>query len=198
MSAEFRASETPTDRRSAAPVRARVQATMAAMDVLCRQQHPEHLRQVAEQWEDALEITGFDAVVVAAGRPKCYQFDDLTPFFRPNPHFALWYPDRQCEGAALLIAPSQPPALFFHSPADYWHQPAQAPDWAREHFNLRIFETDEALEAAVAEALRTHRRVAFIGEEPPERWAVESQPCTAGSTTSTTSEPARPVLKSLA
>ena len=32
------------------------------------------------------------------------------------------------------------------------------------------------MEAAVGETLRTHRRVAFIGENPPETWAVEANP----------------------
>ena len=149
---------------------------MAAMDAHCRQRHPEHLRLVTAQWADALEASGFDAVVVAAGRPRLYQFDDLAPFFRPNPHFALWCPHKQCEGAALLFAPGSPPALYFHSPVDYWHQPAQAPDWAAERFELRSFAEAEALEAAVAEALRAPSHVAFIGEDPPERWAVETNP----------------------
>ncbi|MCY3794652.1 MAG: hypothetical protein OXG51_09795, partial [Gammaproteobacteria bacterium] len=131
---------------------------------------------MASQWADALEASGFDAVVVAAGHPRLYQFDDLAPFFRPNPHFALWFPDKQCEGAALVFAPGSPPALYFHSPADYWHAPAQAPDWAAERFELRSFAEAEALEAAVTESLRAHRHVAFIGEDPPERWAVEANP----------------------
>ena len=153
-----------------------VSATITAMDARCSQRHPEHLRLVASRWAEALEASGFDAVVVAAGRPRFYQFDDLAPFFRPNPHFTLWFPEKHCEGAALLFTPGSAPALYFHSPADYWHQPAQAPDWAAERFELRNFEAAEALEATVAKALRTHRRVAFIGESPPESWAVEANP----------------------
>ena len=149
---------------------------MAAMDAHCRQRHPEHLRLVASHWAEALAASGFDAAVVAAGRPKFHQFDDLAPFFRPNPHFALWFPEQQCEGAALLFTPGSRPALYFHSPADYWHQPAQAPDWAAEHFELRSFQEAEALAAAVAKDLGFHRRVAFIGEDPPENWAVEANP----------------------
>ena len=149
---------------------------MAAMDARCNQRHPEHLRWVAAQWAEALEASGFDAAVVAAGRPKLYQFDDLAPFFRPNPHFALWFPGKQCEGAALLFTPGSQPALYFHSPADYWHQPAQAPDWAAERFDLRSFEQAEDLEAAVSKVLRRHRRVAFIGQDPPDSWPVEANP----------------------
>ena len=146
------------------------------MDRAGSQRHAEHLRLVAAQWAEALQATGFDAVVVAAGRPRLYQFDDLGPGFRPNPHFALWFPDRHCEGAVLVFAPGSAPALYFHSPADYWHQPAQAPGWAAERFELRNFETAETLEAAVAKALRIHPRVAFIGEDPPDDWAIEPNP----------------------
>lgn len=153
-----------------------VSATIKTMDARCSQRHPEHLRLVASRWAEALEASGFDAVVVAAGRPRFYQFDDLAPFFRPNPHFTLWFPEKHCEGAALLFTPGSAPSLYFHSPKDYWHQPAQAPDWAAERFELRNFEATEALETAVAKALRTHNRVAFIGENPPDDWGVEANP----------------------
>ena len=146
------------------------------MDAKCSQRHPEHLRLVASRWAEALEASGIDAVVVAAGRPRVYQFDDLAPFFRPNPHFTLWFPEKHCEGAVLLFTPNNTPALYFLSPADYWHQPAQAPDWAAERFELRNFEAAEALDSAVAKVLRNHRRVAYIGEDPPKDWAVEANP----------------------
>ena len=146
------------------------------MDARCGQKHAEHLQVVASQWAEALAESGFDAVVVAAGRPRFYQFDDSAPFFRPNPHFTLWYPERHCEGAILLFAPGSKPALYFHSPADYWHQPAAAPDWAAQRFELRSFDAADALEAAVAEGLRTHQRVAFIGEDLPDGWAVAANP----------------------
>ncbi|MCY4213920.1 MAG: Xaa-Pro dipeptidase [Gammaproteobacteria bacterium] len=146
------------------------------MDARCSQRHPEHLRLVASRWTEALEASGFEAVVVGAGRPRFHLFDDLAPSFRPNPHFTLWFPEKRCEGAALLFTPGSRPALYFHSPADYWHQPAQAPDWAAERYELRSFEEAEDLEAAVSKALRNHRRVAFIGESPPGSWAVEANP----------------------
>ena len=32
-----------------------------------------------------------------------YFLDDQSPPFRPNPHFAQWFPDRDCAHALLLV-----------------------------------------------------------------------------------------------
>ena len=146
-----------------------------AMEGVAEQQYQAHLRSVAAQWEQALEAAGFAAAIVAAGVPQRHLFDDLEAFFRPNPHFALWFPHRGCVGAALFFAPGRRPKLYFHRPEDYWHLPPDLPDWAAAHFELAVFADSEQLEEALrrdAKRLQT----AFIGERAPASLNAELNP----------------------
>ena len=129
--------------------------------------YAEHLGVLDERWQAALDFAGLDAAVVAAGEPREYFLDDLAAPFRPNPHFAQWYPDADCAHAALLIRPGVRPKLLFHQPRDYWHQPPTVPGWAQEHMEVVVFDDLEKLHAAVGEALASSNRLAFVGERPP-------------------------------
>ena len=130
------------------------------------QRYRRHLQLLAPQWEAALEAEGFDAVLVAAGAPRNYLFDDHAPAFRPNPHFALWFPHGGCEHALLLIAPGQRPRLFFLQPDDYWHLPQEAPDWAGACFDLAVHSGLDDLRDAALAAAAGFGSVACIGEDP--------------------------------
>ena len=125
-----------------------------------------HLETLAPQWGDALRAENLDAVLVAAGAPRNYLFDDQAPAFRPNPHFALWFPHGRCEHALLLFAPGERPRLFFLEPADYWHLPQQAPAWAGEAFELAVYQNLDDLRAAAREAAAGLGAVAAIGDDP--------------------------------
>jgi len=129
--------------------------------------YQDHLRLTGERWAAALAFAGFDAAVVAAGEPSCYFLDDQGPPFRPNPHFAQWFPDRDCAHAMLLIRPGEPARLFFHQPRDYWHQPPPLPEWAASNLDVTVFDDLERLQQAVAAAAGRHNRLAFIGEHEP-------------------------------
>ncbi len=131
------------------------------------QHYQEHLEVLGERWRGALELAGFDAAVVAAGAPREYFLDDMPAPFRPNPHFAQWYPDPDCAHAALLIEPGKRPRLFFHQPRDYWHQPPSLPDWARQHMDVAVYDDLEPLRDALARAMGGQLRLAFVGEDAP-------------------------------
>ena len=130
------------------------------------QRYRRHLEVLAPQWSAALESENFDAVMVAAGAPRNYLFDDDAPAFRPNPHFALWFPHGRCEHALLLFAPGERPRLFFLQPADYWHLPQQAPDWAGACFELAVYSEVDALHSAARAAAARLGNLACIGEDP--------------------------------
>ena len=134
------------------------------MDSVTAQQYQSHLEALAPQWAAALEAEAFDAVMVAAGAPRNYLFDDHGPVFRPNPHFALWFPHEHCENALLLIAPGRRPQLFFHQPTDYWYLPQRLPEWAEAYFDLVVHPSTEALRRAASKAAATLGKVAAIGE----------------------------------
>ena len=130
------------------------------------QRYRRHLCALEPQWAAALEAEGFDAVLVAAGAPRNYLFDDDAPFFRPNPHFALWVPHPHCEQALLLHAPGRRPRLFFHESDGYWHLPQQAPDWAGACFDLAVYADVDALREAARTTAARLGAVACIGEDP--------------------------------
>lgn len=137
---------------------------LSAVDTQLYQRHLEELQQ---RWQAALEFAGMDAALVAAGTPREFFLDDQGPPFRPNPHFAQWYPDADCAGAILLLQPGRQPRLYFHQPRDYWHQPPSVPEWARQHLDVQVFDEPEALLRAVAAAAGGCNRLALVAEQPP-------------------------------
>ncbi len=128
-----------------------------------------HLDELQQRWQAALEFAGLDAALVAAGTPREFFLDDQSPPFRPNPHFAQWYPDADCAGAIVLLQPGQRPRLFFHQPRDYWHQPPSVPEWARQHLDVSVFDDPDALCRAAAAAAGGCNRLALVAEQPPGR-----------------------------
>ena len=97
---------------------------MTIMDEEQLDLYSEHLDLLARRWEAALAFAGFDAAIVVAGQPAEYFLDDQATPFRPNPHFAQWFPEDDAAGSALLIRPGERPRVYFYQPADYWHQAA--------------------------------------------------------------------------
>jgi Xaa-Pro dipeptidase len=127
----------------------------------------EHLELIGERWAAALAFAGFDAAVIAAGEPRMYFLDDQGPPFRPNPHFAQWFPDRDCAHAMLLVRPGVAAKLYFHQPKDYWHQPPALPAWADGNFDVERFDDLEQLHQAVAVAAGRYNALAYVGEQEP-------------------------------
>ncbi len=131
-----------------------------------------HLETIESQWETALAATQFDAVIVAAGAPRNYLFDDHAPTFRANPHLALWFPFEQAENSALLVVPGERPKLYFYQPKDYWHLPPEAPTWAESAFDMKTFDSVDALHSALLNDAQGHNKVAYIGEDPSPNFPV--------------------------
>jgi Xaa-Pro dipeptidase len=125
----------------------------------------QHLQIVQSRWNDALEATGFDAALVAAGHARPYFLDDQAPVFRANPHLTQWFNDDNCEHSLLLVAAGQRPRLFFYQPEDYWHQAPQAPDRLSPFMDLQLYGDPAKLESAALDAARRINRVAYVGEQ---------------------------------
>jgi Xaa-Pro dipeptidase len=134
--------------------------------------YAQHLEVLQERWGAALAFAGFDAAVVAAGEPREYFLDDQAPPFRPNPHFAQWFPDSNSAHAALLVKPGERAKLFFHQPRDYWHQPPTVPGWAEAHMEIAVFSDLEDLHCALGAAMSGSNRLALVGEHPPGNLAA--------------------------
>jgi Xaa-Pro dipeptidase len=134
-----------------------------------------HLDAIGSRWSEALAASGFDAAIVLAGQPATYFLDDQSAPFRPNPHFAQWYPDSDCPHSALVLVPGAAPRLLFYCPDDYWHAPPALPDWA-DAFDTETFASVEALEDRTQALARDHRRVAVIGERAGGNLGGEPNP----------------------
>ena len=128
-----------------------------------RAEYAEHIDTVTAQWERALSATGADAAVVPAGVAQMYFQDDQAPVFHPNPHFARFYPDDNCEQSVLMVRPGNRPKLYFHRPGSYWYQPPTLPDWAERAFDVETHDDDEELMRSLVQGVSGYGRIALVG-----------------------------------
>jgi len=145
------------------------------MNLLEQPHFSNHLQTLAARWEQALDATGYSAAVVAAGINQNYFLDDQAPAYRPNPHFAQWFPSSATEHCELLLRPGSDPLLLFYQPADYWHLPPSVPGWAGSLFDIESHASLEEL----AKSRNNHlsgagntsgaNSVAWIGPQDPTR-----------------------------
>jgi Xaa-Pro dipeptidase len=138
--------------------------------------YPQHLATVRARTDSALALSGFDHLVVAAGRPIVRFLDDNYYPFVVNPHFKHWLPLIDAPGSWLVYSPGKKPKLIFLQPRDYWHVVPEAPSgyWV-DHFDIVIIrEAAEAaaeLPAAGSSAIIADDNVALTGF-PPNRPAA--------------------------
>ena len=86
-----------------------------------------HLRTLMRRTERSLAASGFDAMVIHAGRPPIQFLDDQDYPYKVNPHFKAWVPILDNPRCILVFAPDAPLKVLFHQPNDYWHKPASLP-----------------------------------------------------------------------
>ena len=123
---------------------------------------PAHLATLRALTDAALEATGFEGVVFAAGALH-FQFLDEQPYpFKPNPLFRQWAPLADAPHSHVVYTPGSRPRLVFLQPLDYWHKPPALPtgQWLREYDVTVVRNAAEALAQ-----LPTGPRIAFLGEK---------------------------------
>ena len=123
----------------------------------------DHLATLQRQAEAALERTGFDTLVIAAGIEKYAFLDDRPYLFQPNPHFKHWLPLTQHPHSWLAVRPGKRPRVVYYQPDDYWHVPPSAPsgEWVDAVELIIIREPEEAAQA-LADCVTP--RTAILGE----------------------------------
>jgi Xaa-Pro dipeptidase len=138
----------------------------------------EHLTVVGDRYARALDAAGFDGVILDAGTAHYYFLDDQAAPWRPNPHFAQWLPGVSCPNSCLLVRPGERPRLYFHQPADYWHQPPEVPGWTGDAMEILVFADAGELRSAVAAAAARSNRMARIAElaASPDMGGVTDNP----------------------
>jgi Xaa-Pro dipeptidase len=128
--------------------------------------YPAHLAIIKSRFDEALDVAGYDSVVIGAG-PEIIRFlDDQGYPFKPNPHILQWLPLLQHPESVLLYQPGERPELLIHHPDDFWHAPPELPGapW-EENFDLTALSRLEDIDTAQK---RLRGRVAYIGD--PMQW----------------------------
>lgn len=122
----------------------------------------QHLTEIGRRTTEALDATGFGALLVHSGSaPMLFQDDQSYPF-RAQAPFKLWVPLTDVPDCFMHFEPGKRPLLAFHRPTDYWYAPPAAPEgyWT-PHFDIRFAADRTAARAALPADLG---RTAFIGE----------------------------------
>ncbi len=121
-----------------------------------------HLGRLMSRADRSLERSGFDALVIHAGRPPLQFLDDQDYSYKVNPQFKAWVPITDNPRCILVYRPGIRPTVLFYRPNDYWHKPAALPTAAWTASVNLIAMDDESKAAPHWEKLG---RVAFIGPE---------------------------------
>ena len=110
--------------------------------------YPDHIQQLCQRHDYALENAGASHAVIFSGNPKTAFLDDRAYPFVANPQFVSWAPLTQLPLSYIVYTPGETPRLIYLQPHDYWHVVPGAPDgyWVSQ-FDVRVVRTvDEAAE----------------------------------------------------
>jgi len=121
-----------------------------------------HLDLLMGRTDRALAATGFDALVVQAGRPPLQFLDDQDYPFKVNPQFKAWVPIVDNPRCILVYRPGLRPMVLFYQPNDFWHKPARLPTAPWSAAVDLIAMVDDSKAASHWDNLG---RVAFLGPE---------------------------------
>jgi Xaa-Pro dipeptidase len=131
-----------------------------------------YLQTVCDRSAQALEATGYQALLVHSGSLLMIFQDDQPYPFKVNAPFKVWTPLADVADCFIYFEAGRPPQLLFHSPPDYWYKPAVLPNayWTR-HFDIRAIADRAAARGALPRDLG---RTAYIGDSFPElaSWGV--------------------------
>lgn len=119
--------------------------------------YEDHVRTLTAGYEEALAAAGFDAVVIASGKPKKRSaFDDQYFPHRPTPELQHWVPVAD-PGTFVVVEPGKKAVFVWPAAKDFWERPAP-PEWGGFADVLDVRRID-------APELPEGKRIAWIGEE---------------------------------
>jgi Xaa-Pro dipeptidase len=122
--------------------------------------YKDHVAEVQQRWEKALQAEGYDAVLIHAGSKLASFLDDYEYPFRCNPHLLWWAPLTSQHDSALLVRPGHRPKLYYYQPDDYWYLPPADPDswWANEFEVVPVRDIEAWKQAGI------NTQTAYIGD----------------------------------
>lgn len=87
----------------------------------------DHIATLSARMDRALERSGHDHVLIAAGVEKMRFVDDMPYPFKVNPQFKAWAPLTHHPDCWIAYTPGSVPLLVYVQPDDYWHLPPAPP-----------------------------------------------------------------------
>ena len=125
--------------------------------------YPAHLERVKGFVDQALEVTGYDGLLIAGGSLKIVFLDDNSYPFKANPQLKWWAPVTDNPNCWLHYRPGEKPLYIFFRPIDYWHDAAVAPtDYWVDHFDLKLIGGPDEIRDLLPKDLS---KTAFVGED---------------------------------
>jgi Xaa-Pro dipeptidase len=123
-----------------------------------------HLQGLMQRTDRSLSDSGFDTLVIQAGRPPVQFLDDQDYPYKVNPQFKAWVPITDNPRCILVYAPGHKPKLLFYRPNDFWHKPAALPEggWT---LGVDVIAMDDDSKASAHWAKLG--RVAILGPDGP-------------------------------
>jgi Xaa-Pro dipeptidase len=123
-----------------------------------------HLAGLMQRTDRSLIASGFDALVIQAGRPPVQFLDDQDYPYKVNPQFKAWVPITDNPRCIVVYSPGSRPKLLFYRPNDFWHKPAALPEgpWTTS-IDVIAMEDDSKASAHWAKL----GRVAILGPDGP-------------------------------
>jgi len=120
-----------------------------------------HINTLCARMDRALERSGHDHVLIAAGVEKMRFLDDMPYPFKVNPQFKAWAPLTHHPDCWIAYTPGTTPVLVYVQPDDYWHLPPAPPSGYWTHaLDVRVVRTP----AETAQHFPRTGRVAIVGE----------------------------------
>ncbi|MDO4697912.1 MAG: Xaa-Pro dipeptidase [Pasteurellaceae bacterium] len=122
----------------------------------------QHLAQLQQTAQQALEQARLDGLWIYAGAAKAHFLDDQHSPFKINPHFNYFFPHPTAEKSWLFVDGKNKPKVYFYAPQDYWHAVPNPPTDAffAEQFEWQIFTDSQQ----IAQFIQP-QHCAFIGED---------------------------------
>ncbi|MCY4130892.1 MAG: Xaa-Pro dipeptidase [Gammaproteobacteria bacterium] len=123
-----------------------------------------HIDHLTSEWRRLMDKNGFDAAAIYAGQNQTFFGDDQEPPFHAYGHFLRWVPQSDCEHAVVVVRMDEQPVLLWHTPSDYWYLPSDAPDFAKDAFDVQTFADLGELRRSLDQLIHTCSNVAHVGK----------------------------------
>jgi Xaa-Pro dipeptidase len=85
------------------------------------QHYSRHLATLMERYQQALEATGYDQVVISAGSLVMVAEDDRAYPFTPRAYAQQWLPYDVLPDTFIVFTPGDKPRLLWPARQDFWH-----------------------------------------------------------------------------